>query len=346
MTLDRSAIDLRSDTVTRPTPEMRRAIAEAEVGDSVLGDDPTETELEASVADLLGKEAALFFPSGTMANQTAILLLSRPGTSVLVEAGAHVVHYEEAGAAAWGGVHLETIQPRGAELHSDDFLEAYGSMSRHLPEISLVCLENTHNRGGGRVLSVEGMNEISSQAKQRGLPIHLDGARLPNAAIATGSPMSAWAELADTVMVSLSKGLGAPIGSVLAGTRKAMDSAWRIRRRLGGGMRQVGILASAGLYALCNNMTRLADDHRRAKRLAEVVSSIQGLTVVEPQTNIVMIDLDRSLGRAEPLVEQLTAQGVLMTAFGSQRLRAVTHLDVDDEGIDRAARGVREVVRR
>jgi len=324
---------------------MRRVIAEAEVGDAVLGDDPTVDRLEREAAELLGKEAALFFPSGTMANQAALHILARPGTEVLVQSGAHVVHYEEVAAAALVGVQLRALEPADAE-GAESVHAACGSPSRYLPEVSLLCLENTHNRRGGTVLPVERMAAMAEAARSHHLPVHLDGARLPNAAVAANLPMSAWAQHADTVMLSLSKGLGAPIGSILAGTRAAMEVGWRVRRRLGGGMRQVGLLAAAGLYALRHNLQRLADDHRRAARLAAGIEAIEGLDVLPPETNIVMIDVAPDRGPAERLADTLREQGVLITAFGPQRLRAVTHLDVDDDAIDTAVRVIRDVASR
>jgi threonine aldolase len=334
-------VDLRSDTVTRPSPEMRRVIAEAEVGDAVLGDDPTVTVLEQLAASLLGKEKALFFPSGSMANQTAVLVHTRPGTEVVIDAGGHILNYEEGAAAAWGGVQLRGVPTADGLLGADELRAAIRPRTPYLLQSSLVCLENTHNSAGGRVLSVERMREVVEVAREHGLPVHLDGARLPNAAVAAGREMRDWAALADTVMVSLSKGLGAPIGSLLAGTEAAMAAAWRVRRRLGGGMRQVGLLAAAGIYALEENFTRLADDHRRARRLAGLASEVPGLTAEPPETNIVMIDLDASFDPASVLA-RLTERGVWMVQFGPRRLRAVTHLDVDDEGIERAGEALRE----
>ncbi|MEX2581656.1 MAG: GntG family PLP-dependent aldolase, partial [Gemmatimonadota bacterium] len=289
MSAAKSIVDLRSDTVTRPSAEMRRVIVEAEVGDAVLGDDPTATELEQVAAELLGKEAALFFPSGTMANQTAVLVQSRPGTEVLLDAGAHLFHYEEAAAAAWAGVQLRGVASDRGVPDIETVSGAFRPASPYVPEASLYCIENTHNSGGGRVVPLDLVARISEIARGNGVAVHMDGARLPNAAVSHGIPMRKWAEHVDTVMVSLSKGLGAPIGSVLAGSDEVMRRAWRVRRRLGGGMRQVGLIAAAGLYALRHNLDRLADDHRRAMRLASLAAEIPGITVGEPETNIVML---------------------------------------------------------
>jgi threonine aldolase len=344
MTPSSAAVDLRSDTVTRPSRAMRRVIAEAEVGDAVLGDDPTVDELERYAAGLLGKERALFFPSGIMANQAALLVLAAPGTEAVIEAGGHILNYEESAAAALGGIQLRAVPTPDGLLTPESVAEAIRPPSPYLPQTSLLCLENTHNSAGGRVLPLERMRAVTEVARQRGVAVHLDGARLPNAAVASGAPMRAYAALADTVMVSLSKGLGAPVGSVLAGTGERMERAWRVRRRLGGGMRQAGLLAAGALYALHTNFGRLADDHRRAAELARAASRIEALDAAVPDTNIVMVDLvDPRLSPAAVL-QGLTERGVWMTAFGPRRLRAVTHLDVDDAGIDRAAGALAEVV--
>lgn len=339
-----ATVDLRSDTVTRPSPEMRRVIAEAEVGDAVLGDDPTVDALERFAAGLLGKERALFFPSGIMANQAAILVLTRPGTEVVIDSLGHILNYEEAAAPALAGVQLRAVTTAEGLLSPAEVAAAIRPPSPYLPQTSLLCLENTHNTAGGRVLALQAMHDVVAVARERGVPVHLDGARLPNAAAATGTPMREWAALADTVMVSLSKGLGAPVGSVLAGTEEAMERAWRVRRRLGGGMRQAGLLAAAGLLALQGNLDRLVEDHARARTLAAAAAGVPGLAADTPQTNIVMIDLVDE--RLEPgaVLERLRERGVWMTQFGPRRLRAVTHLDVDDEGIARAAGALKDAV--
>lgn len=313
---------------------MRRAMMDAVVGDHVLGDDPTANELEEVCARVLGKDWAFFMPSGTMANQVAVLIGSRPGTEIVVDAGAHLVHFEDAGAAASAGVQLRPVASHDGVPDSAAFEAAIRESSRFVPETSLLWLENTHNFAGGRLTSVERMAEIAEIARQRGIPIHLDGARLPNAAVAAGRDMKEWTTLADTVMVSLSKGLGAPIGSVLAGPKRLMDAAWRARRRLGGGMRQAGLLAAAGLHALHHNFDRLDDDHRRATALANGIRRIPGLTASTPDTNIVMIDVEPSLGNVDDLLTRLLSRGVLLSRFGPRRLRAVTHLDIDDAAIE------------
>ncbi len=333
---DNEIVDLRSDTVTRPSPGMRRAIAEAEVGDDVLGDDPTVARLQERTAELLGKEAALFFPSGTQANQVGILLGSEPGTEAICERDAHVFHYEFAGAAAWSGVQLRQVPTRDGLLTAELAREYIRPASPHLPRTTLICAENTHNMAGGKVMPLEVLRGLRELASEHGLALHLDGARLWNASAATGVAPAEYAALADTVMVSFSKGLGAPIGSALAGSAEAMARAWTWRKRLGGGMRQVGILAAAVLYAFEHNLARLAEDHARARRLAEAVDGLDGFRVVPPETNIVMIDIERDDLSASDVVGYLEGCGVRLLATGARRLRAVTHLDVDDAGIERA----------
>lgn len=344
MTAER-LVDLRSDTVTRPSAEMRRAIAEAEVGDDVYGDDPTVQRLQARLAELLGKEAALFFPSGTQANQTAILLHTRPGTEAVCEADAHVLHYELAAAAAWSGVQLRPVHTEEGVLTAEHVRPALRPDNPYLPSTSLICVENTHNMAGGVVMPLEVLKGLGALARERGLPLHLDGARLWNASAATGVAPSAFAAEADTVMVSLSKGLGAPIGSALAGTAEAIERARTLRKRLGGGMRQVGLLAAAGLYALDHNVERLAEDHARARRLAEFAAGLEGFRVAPPDTNIVMIDIESEAPDPGAASAFLRERGVLILPAGPRRLKAVTHLDVDDAGIDRACEALEALAR-
>ena len=338
-------VDLRSDTVTRPSAEMRRAIAEAEVGDDVYDDDPTVHRLQARLAALLGKEAALFFPSGTQANQSAILLLTRPGTEAVCEANAHLFHYELAAAAAWSGVQLRPVPTDDGVLTADHVRPALRPNDPYLPSTSLICAENTHNMAGGVVMPLEVLKGLGALARERGLPLHLDGARLWNASAATGVAPAAFAVEADTVMVSLSKGLGAPIGSALAGTAAAIEQARTLRKRLGGGMRQVGLLAAAGLYALDHNLERLEEDHARARRLAEFVMGLDGFHSDRPDTNIVMIEIESDAADAGAASAFLRERGVLIQRWGPRRLRAVTHLDVDDAGIDRACEALQALAR-
>ena len=336
-------VDLRSDTVTRPDAAMRRAIAEAAVGDAVLGDDPTVAELERYTAELLGKEAALFFPSGIMANTTAMLVLGEPGTEAVIDAGGHILNAEEGAAAAWGGLVLRGV-PTADGLLTPEAVAAAIRSGDFATRTSVVCLENTHNAAGGRILPLDQLQAVVQAARERGVRVHLDGARLPNASVAAGVSMRELASPADTVMVALSKGLGAPVGSMLAGPAEVMRRAWRVRRRLGGGMRQAGVLAAAGLLALRENISRLADDHRRARELAEGIADVAGVTVVPPETNIVMIDLVDDRLDPAAVLGALEAKGVRLVPFGPRRLRAVTHLDVDDAGIERAVAALRSTL--
>jgi threonine aldolase len=343
-TMSLSTVDLRSDTVTRPTPAMREAMFEAEVGDDVLDHDPTTRALEEKVAGLLGKEAALFFPSGVQANQTALAVHGRPGTEVVLEAGAHIFNYEEAAGAALSGMQLRPV-PTPDGLLTPEFVEAaIRPDSPYIQRTSLISVENTHNGAGGRVLSLEAMSDIKAVADGAGLPVHLDGARLWHAAAATGIPARDYAAQADTVMVCLSKGLGAPVGSLLAGEADVMERAWRVRRRLGGAMRQSGVLAAAGIHALDHHRERLPDDHRRAKALAGGLDGIPSVSVSPPDTNILMVDLKEGAPTVDSVLASLRAAGVLMVPFGPTRVRAVTHMDVDDEGIERALSALQEAL--
>jgi len=338
-------IDLRSDTVTRPTPGMREAIASAEVGDDQLGDDPTVRRLEERVAELLGKERSLFFPSGIMANETAIVVQGRPGTEAVVEATCHLIDWEEAAAAAWAGMQLRPVPtPDGILTAAAVRAAIRPSSNPYQPETSLICVENTHNAAGGKVVPLDALRAVRDVASEHGLPVHMDGARLWHAAAATGETLSDYAATADTVMVTLSKGLGCPVGSLLAGSEAVIARAWRIRRRMGGSMRQSGILAAAGLYALDHHLDRLAEDHRRARMIANLAGEIDGIRPVDPETNIVMLDLVRDDLRAPHIVAALAARDVRLSMFSDTRLRAVTHLDVDDEGIERAMAALGSVV--
>jgi len=333
-------VDLRSDTVTRPTPGMRRAMAEAEVGDDALGDDPTTRRLEARVAELLGKESALFFPSGIMANQTALAVLGSRGGEVVLDEGAHIFHYEDGAAAALSGLQLRPVASRDGIMSPRDVEAAIRSPSPYAPRTSVIALENTHLDSGGRIVPPEATRAIAEVAARHGIPLHLDGARLWHACAETGLEPVAWARYAQTVMVSLSKGLGAPVGSVLAGDRLVMEEAWRVRRRFGGAMRQSGILAAAGLHALDHHMDRLTLDHANARKLAEAVAAVDGLRVVPPTTNILLAEIVDCRLNVDELLCFLRKRGILMLKFGSFRVRAVTHLDVDSAGIARVTSAV------
>lgn len=335
-------VDLRSDTVTRPTPGMRRAMAGAEVGDDVLEKDPTAGRLERRVAELLGKEASLFFPSGTQANQAALLLHGRRGTEAVCEAESHLFHYEYADAAFLAGMQLRTVATDRGHPSRKAYEAAIRPGDPHHPLTTVLCVENTHNLHGGVVVPLAALRAVKGLGEELGLPVHMDGARLWNAAAAGGASLQEYAACADTVMVSLSKGLGCPVGSMLAGSREAIDEAWRVRKRLGGGMRQVGILAAAGLWALDHHLERLPEDHARARRLAEGCARIEGLRPDIPETNILMIHVVDPAPEPEELSRRLEELDVLISPEGPGRLRAVTHLDVDDAGIDRALEALRK----
>jgi threonine aldolase len=337
-------VDLRSDTVTRPTAGMRQAIAEAEVGDDTLGDDPTVRHLEERIATTLDHEASLFFPGGVMANQTAVLLLSTPGTEVVCEASCHILDWELAGAAFHAGVQLRGVPAPGGVLTAELIAPALRGGSPHQAPTSLITLENTHNGAGGRITPIEHMRAIRQLALDRGVRVHLDGARLWNTAAATGVPEAEYAACADTVMVTLSKGLGCPVGSMLAGSASLIARARTIRRRLGGSLRQAGILAAAGIYALDHHRARLHEDHACARTLARLAARVPGLSVIEPDTNIVMMEVTRAGMNAQSVVAALAARGVLMVPFSATRVRAVTHLDVDEHGVRRAAAALAEVL--
>jgi threonine aldolase len=335
-------VDLRSDTVTQPTPAMRRAMAEAEVGDDVFGDDPTVIALERRIAALAGKEAALYVPSGTMGNQLAVNVLTRPADEVLLEAESHIYFYEQGGMAASSGCLAHPVRGERGVLPLDTLVAALRDDDDHVARVTLVCAENTHNRAGGAVVPLAKLRELAALARERKLRLHLDGARLWNAHVATGVPIAEYAACADTVMMCFSKGLGAPVGSILTGSAEHVRAARRVRKRWGGGMRQVGILAAACLHALDHHVARLADDHRRAKRLAEGFAEAAGAHVIAPDTNIVFVDLAAPAPDAKTMVARLAERGVRMSAYGPRRVRAIAHLDVDDAGIERAVAAFRE----
>lgn len=342
--MSRATVDLRSDTVTRPSPGMRRAMAEAVVDDDVLGKDPTVDQLERRVAELLGKESALFFPSGTQANQAAVLLHTRPGSEAVCEAESHLFHYELADVAWLAGVQLRPVSSDRGHLVASDVARAIRPGDRHHPVTTLVCVENTHNMHGGTVVPLRVMREIRDLAVERALPVHLDGARLWNAAAASEPSLADYAACADTVTVCMSKGLGCPIGSLLAGPAELIEQAWSIRKRLGGGMRQVGVLAAAGIWALDHNLERLGEDHVLASTFARECDALDGLSASSPDTNIVMIRIERDDLDEAAVASRLEDRGVWILPAGPGRLRVVTHLDVDDEGIERAIEALSESV--
>jgi threonine aldolase len=340
-----SVIDLRSDTVTRPSAAMRRAMAEAEVGDDVLDGDPTTRRLERRVAALLGHEDALFFPSGTQANQTGIMLNTRPGTELVLEADAHLVHYELAAVAALSGVQIRPVGTPDGLLTGPAVRAALRAPSPFLPSASAVAVENTHNASGGRVLRPDTFAGVVATAREAGLRVHLDGARLWNAAAALGVPPATLTTGTDTVMVSFSKGLGCPVGSCLALPRELRPRAWEIRKRLGGGMRQTGILAAAALHGLDCHLDRLADDHANARRLADLLTASAVVRPSAPESNIVVLTLEEGGPTAQAAATRIGAAGVLVVPIGPRQLRAVTHLDVTREQVEQAAHAIAGALR-
>ncbi len=328
-------LDLRSDTVTRPTPGMRRAMAEAEVGDDVFGDDPTVARLQTRVAELLGKEDALYVPSGTMGNQLALRAQTRHGDQIVCEAGAHIYRYEAGAPAALSGLLVTCVEAPGGALRWDLIEPALNPVDDlHAAPPAVICVENTHNRAGGRIVPQDLLTEIAASARARSLAVHLDGARLWNAHVATRLPLSELAAPADTVSVCFSKGLGAPVGSVLAGPRATIARARRLRKQWGGGMRQVGILAAACLYALDHHLQRLSEDHVHARLLVKGLDHPLLKSVHPVETNIVILGVEPP-ATVDGLLAHLRADGILAVAFGRGRVRLVPNLDVDKAGVVR-----------
>src|SRR5437764_1051301 len=336
-------IDLRSDTVTKPTPGMLAAMTAAAVGDDVFGEDPTVNELERRTADLFGMEAGLFVPSGTMSNQVAVRAHCQPQDEVLLETTSHIYQWEAGGPAALSGVTCRPIDaPRGildvshleGKVRPDD---------PHAVRTRLVCLENTHNRGGGTVYPLDTVRAVSAWARSNRLATHLDGARIWNAIVATGVPAKEWARHFDTVSVCFSKGLGAPVGSALLGPKDLIARGRRIRKLFGGGMRQAGFLAAACLYAVEHHVDRLAEDHANARLIAAAIRDVPGLRLTPPEveTNLVWFEVDPALGTARDVADRLKAKGVLVAALGKNVVRAVTHLDASREQCERAAAAIR-----
>ena len=338
-------IDLRSDTVTRPTPDMRKAMAEAEVGDDVFGEDPTVNTLQEKVARLLGKEDALFVPSGTMANQLSIKSHTQPGDEVIIESSSHPYNFEGGAGAALSGIQFHCLKGTRGILDGSQIEEAIRPADHHFPVTKLVCLENTHNRGGGSIYPLEKMADIYRLAQSKGLLVHLDGARLWNASVAVGIKPREYAQWADSVSVCLSKGLGAPIGSLVAGPKLFIDRVHRFRKMFGGGMRQAGIIAAAGIYALDHHLERLKEDHQNAKRLAVGLKELKGVSI-EPkhvETNIVIFDIADTGMTASQVAEAIKKEGVLIHAFGKTQIRLVTHLDASNDDIEGALKAFEKV---
>lgn len=337
-------IDLRSDTVTQPTPAMRLAMANAEVGDDVLGDDPTVHALETYVAELLGKEAAVYMPSGTMTNQVALRVHTEPGDEVVLEAEAHIYYYEGGGPAALSGVMCRLIQGERGVFTAAQLKQALRPADVHFPRTKLVCLENTHNRGGGKLFPLAEIESIAEVCRAHDLKLHLDGARFWNACIATGISEADYARPFDTISVCFSKGLGAPVGSALAGSVEQMQRARRFRKMLGGGMRQAGIVAAGALYALQHHRTRLQEDHDHAKLLATGLQQIDGISInpADVQTNIVVF---HTALPAPVLVDRLLERGVAVLAVGANSIRAVTNLMVTRPQIEQTLEIIAEATK-
>lgn len=342
-------IDLRSDTVTKPTDDMRKVMARAEVGDDVYGEDPTVNRLQEMAAAMLGKRFALFVPSGTMANQLAIRTQTQPGQEVIVESKSHVVRYEQGAAGALAGVQLHWVTGERGIMTAEQVEAAIRPNDAHSITTALICIENTHNAGGGTIYPLSTIEKIRTLAVRHGIPMHLDGARLFNAVAATTLPPTVYAQHFETVSLCLSKGLGAPVGSLLiSNDQRLMDRARRFRRMYGGAMRQAGILAAAGIYALERHVARLKTDHDHAKKLARLLQQIPAVQIAPQhvETNIVIFDIVDDHRSPAELVAALKEHGVLINAVGGQSYRAVTHLHITDKQIDEAAAIFAEVLAR
>ena len=337
--------DFRSDTVTRPTEKMRRAMYEAEVGDDVLGDDPTVIKLEELAAEKIGKEAALFVPSGTMGNTIAMKVAIPEGNEVLLEEKSHIYNFECGNISRIVGALPRPLKSVRGKIPIEELEANYHTGDRaHVPETTGVALENTHNYWGGAVLEPSYIEQVSKFAKTRGLHFHLDGARVFNAAIALGIDVKEITRYVDSVMFCLSKGLGAPVGSILAGSKEFIREARLVRKSLGGGMRQAGVIAAAGIVALEEMIDRLREDHRRAKTLAEALSGIDGIEInpEEVQTNIVIFMIKKM--EVSDFLEELKNRGVLALGFGPARVRMVTHKDIDDNDVEKAINAIKEIM--
>ncbi len=341
-------IDLRSDTVTKPTPAMIKAMSNAVVGDDVFGEDPTVNKLQEEVAGMFGKEAGLFVPSGVMSNQLAIKSQTQPGDEVIVEAESHIFHYESAGPSILSSVQLHTLPGNNGTISEETLAGAIRPPDYHMPPSRLLCLENTHNRYGGAVYPFEEMKNLCTRARKFGLLTHLDGARIWNAHIATGLSFKEYGELFDTVSVCFSKGLGAPVGSMLLGDRDTISRAHRYRKVFGGGMRQVGIIAAAAAYAVRNNIERMHEDHEKAKIFREILSELVDLDFLPAQlpTNMCIIDIRKKTSKSvDEIIQEFKDHGVLLTPSGQGKVRAVMHLDVSMEEVKTAAGIIRNILK-
>ncbi|MGG4446903.1 low-specificity L-threonine aldolase [Brevibacillus sp. HB1.2] len=336
-------IDLRSDTVTKPTEEMLRAMVEAEVGDDVYREDPTVNRLEAIAAEILGKEAALFVTSGTQGNQVAVLTHCVNGDEVIAEADSHIFYYEGGAMSALAGVQTRTLVGERGALRAEDVERAIRGNNIHFPRTKLICLENTHNRAGGAVISVAQMKSVYDTAQKHGIPVHLDGARLFNAAVAQGVAVSELSAFADTVQICLSKGLSAPVGSILAGDRAFIEEARWWRKKVGGGLRQAGYLAAPGIIALTQMAERLAEDHERAQQLAKGLRQLS-LQVEQVETNIVLVNTDSIGQTAVAFLERLEEKGVLAVDFDEYVIRFTTHRHISDQHIKTVVEAVEQLL--
>lgn len=340
-------VDLRSDTVTRPCAAMRAAMASAQVGDDVFGDDPTVNQLQEMVAELLGKEAALFTPSGSMANQIAVRLHCGRGDAFYCEADCHIHIYEQGGFAQLSGAIAKPISGTFGVINVAHLPNQLPALDDHVCPTTLLTIENSHNRGGGKVQPIENVQSLCLWAKSNGLATHLDGARLFNAVVASSNSARVLAEPFDSVNICFSKGLGAPVGSAIVGSRDLIREARRVRKLLGGGMRQAGILAAAAIFALENNVDRLAIDHLHAKSIADAAREVDGLSIEsEPETNIVIVKVDPAIGSPQQLVSELLAVGIGVVPFGPQHIRMVTHLDIDRIQVERVCEVLPAAVRK
>ncbi len=337
-------IDLRSDTVTKPTPEMREEMALAEVGDDVYGEDPSVNELQREVAKIFGRDSALFVPSGTMGNQIAVRIHTEPGDEVILDSESHIFNFEMGTMANFSGVLPRPIETDGSYLPLEKVRKSLRPPKYYISPTGLIAIENTHNVKGGTIYPMNKVNELIELANDEDIPVHLDGARIFNASVESGEPVDELTEGVDSIMFCLSKGLGAPVGSMLVGSEDFIEEARKVRKQLGGGMRQVGILASAGLYALQNHVERLEKDHQNARILADKLKDIEEIDVTDPETNILMIDTTDSGFDESGFIDKLEEEGVLVGSIGPQKIRFVTHLGIDKEDVERAGEIIRSIL--
>ncbi|KZE66050.1 threonine aldolase [Fictibacillus phosphorivorans] len=338
-------IDLRSDTLTQPTKKMREAIYNASVGDDVYGEDPSINRLEELAAEMTGKEAALFVTSGTQGNQLAVLSQTAPGDEIIVEAESHIFFYEGGAISALAGVQPRVVQGLKGEMSPAAVKNAIRSDDIHFPDTSLICLENTHNRSGGSIVSLENMSAIYDLAVNAGIPVHIDGARLFNAVVASNHNLKDFTQYCDSVQICLSKGLGSPVGSILAGKKEVIQKARKWRKRLGGGMRQAGFLAASGIISLTEMVNRLAEDHEKASKLADAIEEMNGLTLLNrPDTNIVIVNIEKTLQTNAEFLDKLKKEGVLAVSFGEGQIRFTTHYDVSEKDIEYAISAIQRVI--